>query len=149
MPSRISEPLWLRQRWLFAAAVDAWIRDAKRQALEAAIKARADAEGITARIEATEAGIRSPLFYARFHSSLACTAPTDKADVNQIRGIALHVLKAMNVDTRDVHFTLFWAGPDGDPAEDLEPNVLRFSDCSVGPEARARILGELAREAAA
>jgi len=138
----------LRKRWLFAAAFDAFLARARVEAFEAAVKARADAEGITARIEATEAGLRAPAFYTRFHAALACTPPEGKQDVNQIRAIALHILEAMGIDTGDVHLTLFWAGPDGNEAEQLGPNELRFSDCSLAPGARARIVAAINERAA-
>src|SRR5262245_26720872 len=137
---RLAEPYWLRWRWLFAAAVDAATRKSRAERLEAAVQELAAAEGIPPRVKATEEAIRTAKFSEWFHLILG-EMPSDRKPKNEedIRNVALGALAAMGVDTADVHFTVFWAGPDGNEAEGLKPNDLRFSACSMSPFARARI----------
>ncbi len=136
----LADPHRLSLAWRIApllARHSDWLR-------ELAIDAAAERLGIKAKIAAVEAAMSGPAFDAAVAHEFELAVADDRRPTNEteIRDLAYVALRSMGVDIADVQFTVFWSGPDGNAAEGLGPNVLRFGGrnhrCSMTPEARQR-----------
>lgn len=90
-------------------------------------------EGLPERIQKVSDTFRSDAFRDAFRAAVdeAKGTPRDPKNEEQIRAFAYEVLHGLGVNTRDVHFHVFWSGPKGNKAKGLGPNQLAFSTPSV------------------
>ncbi len=138
-----------------ARALDMMARAAREQAARDAVWEEAERQGIAARVRAADAAIASTDFDAAFERELAAVVAAGAPPTNEVglHAIACRALHTMGVDLTDVHFTVFWSGPDGSPEEELGPNVIRFGGrsrrCGMTPEATERCRAAINARAAA
>lgn len=148
--ARLADPHRLADVWVISELMAAG-RQRQADAIRTAIDEEAERQGIAARVRAVEDAIRSEAFDDAFRVHLAYS---DRAtNENDIREIAYAALRGMGVDLTDVQFTVFWGGADGNEAEELAPNELRFGGrakrCSMTPQAMQRCADAISERAAA